>query len=250
MNMTAVSSLARRSFLSRLGAAAAAAGATLAASAPAAHAQTPSDGRWQPARHSADDWFDQLPGKHRFFFDTSTPDALADAIGFAGNYYSANKSGYGLENADLAVVICMRHRSAPFAFNDAMWAKYGVPLAARAEFTDPKTKEAPKVNFYTPVAPTAAATPATSGASATPGASAAPARARGLANLMTLGVQFAICDLSTHAIAGLLARASGGTADAVYKEITANLIDRARLVPAGIVAVNRAQEHGYSITGS
>jgi len=244
MNTTAVSSLARRSFLSRLGAAAAAAGATLAASAPAAHAQTPSDGRWQPARHSADDWFDQLPGKHRLFFDTSTPDALADAIGFAGNYYSANKSGYGLENADLAVVICMRHRSAPFAFNDAMWAKYGVPLAARAEFTDPKTKEAPKVNFYTPVAPAAPVTPDTSGASAAPG------RARGLASLMALGVQFAICDLSTHAIAGLLARASGGTADAVYKEITANLIDRARLVPAGIVAVNRAQEHGYSITGS
>jgi intracellular sulfur oxidation DsrE/DsrF family protein len=67
---------------------------------------------------------------------------------------------------------------------------------------------------------------------------------------MKLGVQFAICDLSTHAIAGLIARASGGTAEAVYKEITANLIDRARLVPAGIVAVNRAQERGYSITGS
>jgi hypothetical protein len=227
-----MASKSRRSFLSRLGVAASAAGATFAAGAPAAQAQTSSDGRWQPARHPQDDWFDQLPGKHRFFFDTSTPDTLADAIQFAGNYYSANKGVYGLENADLAVVVGMRHRSAPFAFNDAMWAKYGVTLAKRAQFTDPRTKEAPKINYYTPPAP------------------AAPARARGLAGLMKLGVQFAICDLSTHAIAGLIADASGGTAEGVYKEITANLIDRARLVPAGIVAVNRAQERGYSITGS
>lgn len=227
-----MASKSRRSFLSRLGVAASAAGATFAAGAPAAQAQTSSDGRWQPARHPQDDWFDQLPGKHRFFFDTTTPDTLADAIQFAGNYYSANKGVYGLENADLAVVVGMRHRSAPFAFNDAMWAKYGVTLAKRAEFTDPKTKEAPKINFYTPTA------------------QAAPARARGLAGLMRLGVQFAICDLSTHAIAGLIAAASGGTPEAVYKEITANMIDRSRLVPAGIVAVNRAQERGYSITGS
>ena len=166
-----MASKSRRSFLSHLGVAASAAGATFAAGTAVAHAQTGSDGRWQPARHEKDDWFDHLPGKHRFFFDTSTPDALADAIQFAGNY-------------------------------------------------------------YTPVAP------------------GAPARARSLAGLMTLGVQFAICDLSTHAIAGLIADASGRTPEAVYKEITANLIDRARLVPAGIVAVNRAQERGYSITGS
>src|SRR5471032_2327894 len=150
-------SKSRRSFLSRLGVAASAAGSTFSAGATGARAQTTADGRWQPARHAQDDWFDQLPGKHRFFFDTSTPESLADAIQFSGNYYSANKGVYGLENADLAVVVCMRHRSAPFAFNDAMWAKYGVTLAKRAEFTDPKTKDAPKINFYTAVATAAPA---------------------------------------------------------------------------------------------
>jgi intracellular sulfur oxidation DsrE/DsrF family protein len=181
-----------------------------------------------------DDWFDQPPVKHRLAFDTMTPDRLEDAIQFAGNYYTANKNGYGLDSADLAVVIVMRHRSAPFAYNDAMWAKYGGTLARRADFTDPKTKEAPKVNYFTPSAPSA------SGAEA-------PARARGIAGLVKLGVQFAICDLSTHAIAGLIARDHGITAEAAYKEITANLIGNGRLVPAGIVAVNRAQERGYSI---
>ncbi len=227
-----MASKSRRSFLSNLGVAASAASVTLAGGATVAHAQTAADGRWQPARHEKDDWYDQLPGKHRLFFDTTKPDALEDAIQFAGNFYSANRSDYGLENGDLAVVICMRHRSAPFAFNDAIWAKYGVTLAKRAEFVDPKTQEPPKVNFFTPVAP------------------AAPARARGLASLMKLGVQFAICNLSTHGIASMIAGATGGTADAIYKELAANLIDQARLVPAGIVAVNRAQERGFSITGS
>ena len=226
-----MASKSRRVFLSRLGVAASAAGATFATGSTGARAQTTSDARWQPARHPQDDWLDQLPGKHRYFFDSTTPDRLEDAIQFTGNYFSANRIAYGLENADLAVVICMRHRSAPFGFNDAMWAKYGATLAKRAEFVDPKTKEAPKVNYFTPKAP------------------AAPARARGFANLMSLGVQFAVCNLSTRAIAGLIADATGQKTDEVYKEITANLIDRARLVPAGIIAVNRAQERGYSITG-
>jgi intracellular sulfur oxidation DsrE/DsrF family protein len=230
-------SVARRSFLSRFGGGIAVLGAAWGGS-PVAHAQTPapaaapavSDGRWQPLRHAPDDWLDQLSGKHRLAFDTTTPERLEDAIQFAGNFYTGNKNGYGLESGELAVVIVMRHRSAPFAYNDAMWAKYGGTLAKRAEFTDPKTKDAPKVNYFTPVA-------------ADP-----PARARGIAGLIKLGVHFAICDLSTHAIAGLIARDHGISAEAAYKEITANLIGNGRLVPAGIVAVNRAQERGYSIT--
>ena len=66
---------------------------------------------------------------------------------------------------------------------------------------------------------------------------------------MRLGVQFAVCNLSTHGIASMIAGATGGKADDIYKELAANLIAKARLVPAGIVAVNRAHERGYSITG-
>jgi intracellular sulfur oxidation DsrE/DsrF family protein len=224
--------VARRSFLSRIGGGIAALGALGGGSAVAsADTQVPAPaegGRWQPARHSIDDWMEQLPGKHRLAFDTMTPDRFEDAIQFAGNFYMANKNGYGLENGDLAVVIVMRHRSAPFAYSDAIWAKYGGTLAKRAEFTDPKTKEAPKVNYFTPTA-------------------ADGARARGIASLIKLGVQFAICDLSTHGISSLIARDHGITAEAAYKELSTNLIGNGRLVPAGIVAVNRAQERGYAI---
>ena len=225
--------VARRSFLSRFGGSIAALGAWGGGSAIAsAETQAPAPaegGHWQPVRHAIDEWLDQVPGKHRLAFDTMTPDRLEDAIQFAGNFYAANKGAYGLENGDLAVVIVMRHRSAPFAYSDAIWAKYGGTLAKRAEFTDPKTKEPPKVNYFTPAVGDSSA------------------RARGLAGLIKLGVQFAICDLSTHAIAGLIARDHGITAEAAYKEISTNLIGNGRLVPAGIVAVNRAQERGYAL---
>ena len=104
-------------------------------------------------------------------------------------------------------------------------------LSRRAEFTDPKTK-GPKINYFTPASP------------------APPARVRGLARLMRLGVRIAVCNLSTQGIASMIADATGGKADDIYKELAANLIHKARLVPAGIVAMSRAQEQGYAITGS
>ncbi|MDZ7630185.1 MAG: hypothetical protein U5K74_02205 [Gemmatimonadaceae bacterium] len=53
---------------------------------------------WQPARHSQDDWFDQIPGKHRFFFDATSAPGAGEAITFASNFYVASKMGYGLED--------------------------------------------------------------------------------------------------------------------------------------------------------
>src|SRR5713101_9010785 len=75
--------VARRSFFSRLGLAVTVAGATFdgrALSVAAQPSQPAPDPHWQPARHAEDDWLDQLPGKHRLFFDTTTPDELSDAI--------------------------------------------------------------------------------------------------------------------------------------------------------------------------
>jgi len=45
----------------------------------------------------------------------------------------------------------------------------------------------------------------------------------------------------------MLAQASGGKQPDVYKELAANLIGNSHLAAAGIVAVNRAQEHGFTL---
>jgi intracellular sulfur oxidation DsrE/DsrF family protein len=219
--------MARRSFLSKAGTGAAAVGAAIGAGASRAEAQSATaDGqRWQPARHAEDDWFDRVPGKHRMFFDTISPAGLSQAMLFANNYFTANKNGYGLDEKELAVVICVRHQSTAFAFTDAVWAKFGKSLSERAGFTDPKTKAPAIVNVHMQA-----------------GSGSAPLDA-----LIKRGVQLAVCQLSVRANAGLIARQTGGKADEIYEELASHLIPNARLVPAGIVAVNRAQEHGYSI---
>ena len=214
------SRLARRSFLTTVGSGITIIGAAAATSAEARQAPSvPSSSaeKWQPMRHSEDDWL-ELPGKHRFVFDTTTPDSMTEALLFAGNFYTGNSNGYGLKDADLAVVVVARHRSTPFGYSNAIWQKYGVTISSQQNFVDPATKEAPKVNVY----------------------------ARQLDGLVRRGTHFAVCQMATRRYAGTIATAVGSTQDAIYSELAANLIPNAHLVPAGIVAVNRAQERGYS----
>ena len=45
-----------------------------------------------------------------------------------------------------------------------------------------------------------------------------------------------------------IARGAGGNPDDIYNELVSNLIPNAHIVPAGIVALARAQERGYSFT--
>jgi intracellular sulfur oxidation DsrE/DsrF family protein len=219
------SPMARRLFLTRLGAGAGVVGATLAGS-PAVTAQTAMDAQWRPARHSLDDWYDKLPGVHRFVFDTSTPEGMGLAIQFAGNFFTANQEAYGLKESELAIVIVARHRATEFTYNDSIWAKYGKQLSEHSEYTDPKTKLPPTVNIY----------------AATEGSE----QAGKMAALIKKGVQFAVCGMSTRGISTRIAKANGVEIDSIVKEISANLVSNSRMVPAGVVAVNRAQEHGYS----
>jgi intracellular sulfur oxidation DsrE/DsrF family protein len=222
--------VARRSFLSSLGAGATAFGAGIV---PAQAQSAPADaaGGWHPARHAEDDWFDQVSAQHRFFFDTTTPEALGQAIFFANNYFTANRTGYELADRDLAVVLCVRHKSTPFAYSDAMWAKYGAPIAERSGFNDPKTKQPPAANLY----------------QAAGYGRSLPNNGVTLDAMIKRGVRLAVCQMSTRGYAAAIAESTGGKADDVYRELAEHLVPNSHLVPAGIVAVNRAQERGYSL---
>jgi hypothetical protein len=205
----------RRSFLSRLGAIA----FGLGASSTSIQAQTSSG--FQPTREKLDDWMDTLPTRHRMFFDATSPQGAQDAAMFANNFFTANKNGYGIEDKELALIIGLRHNAIAFAFKDAIWAKYGAIMAENAKFTDPKTNQAPTANL----------------------------RTQSFEALAKRGVHFAFCDLSAHRIAGVIGRKVDKTMDDIYKEIAPHAVagTAGHFVPAGIVAVNRSQERGYSI---
>lgn len=219
MSKRSPSSPERRSFLTRLNARAASLAALAMGGVAMAQVKSTPAARWEPSRHDKDDWMDSLPGKHRLLFDTTSEEGFREALLFAGNFIRANRTEYSLEDKDLAIIIVARHRSTAFGYSDAMWAKYGVPIAARSGFVDPQTKEAPKTNVHTAT----------------------------VDSLSKQGVQFAVCSMATRALSGLIAGAVGGNADAINSELITNLVSNARMVPAGIIAVNRAQERGYSL---
>jgi intracellular sulfur oxidation DsrE/DsrF family protein len=77
-----------------------------------------------------------------------------------------------------------------------------------------------------------------------------PNRANTADSLAKLGLQFAVCSVATRAAARAISEAGGGDIEVVYKELTSNLVPNAHMVPAGIVAVNRAQERGYSLVSA
>jgi hypothetical protein len=228
------SAFERRSFLSRLSSGVAAFAALIGGASTRGYAQNSGNFLWKPERHEKDDWLDQLPGKHRMVFDTTTPDGLGDAIAFANNFMRVNRTDYGLQNSDLAVIIVVRHRSTAFAYNDAMWAKYGIPMAKRANFTDPKTKQAPTSNLY----------------NASDYGSQLSNRGTILDSILKQGVQLGVCSVASRGLADAIAEATGGNADNIFNELVSNRVSNARMVPAGIVAVNRAQERGYSFVSA
>jgi hypothetical protein len=218
---------ARRSMISGLGAAAV--GAAIGAR-PAA-AQTTAARRFQPARHQQDAWLDAIAGTHRSFIDASTPRGAGEAMLYANNLYEANKTGYAVPERDIVVVACMRHFATPFAYTDAMWAKYGKVFSMMIEFTDPKTKQAPSTNLLNSAAY----------------GMALPNLGNTIDAVVKRGTRFAVCDMATHFFAGQLAMATKGNADVIYKELVANTIPNSHMVAAGVVAVNRAQEYGFTL---
>ena len=226
------SPVARRSFLRRLSAGATAFGAAFAAGTASASPQTGSIGSdWTPTLHELDDWFDRMPGGHRFILDNTTADGFAGAMAYANNFFQVNNDFYGLSDSDMAVVLLARHSSTPFAFNDAMWEKYGASWADMARFNDPRTNRAPTANLYN-------AGPITGLGN----------RGLTLDGLVGRGMKIALCQVAARGFAGAAARAAGADTDEVFEEVMDNLLEGVQPVPAGIVAIGRAQERGFTFS--
>jgi hypothetical protein len=202
----------RRQMLAGLGAIAAA-GALGTRGAKAQAPSTPVP--FTPTLHTEDVWMSAMPGKHRIVMDVTSPEGLPDAIRFISNLMTGHKSGYGVEEAELAILVCLRHGATPYGYGDAIWSKYGKTIAPTA----------------TPV-PTA--NPFNSGTRMQ------------LADVAKRGVQFMVCGTASRGLAGRAA-GQGGDADAVMKEMAANLIPSARIVAAGVVGVTHAQERGFAL---
>jgi len=125
--------------------------------------------------------------------------------------------GGALALGALAVVIVARHGSTPFAFNEVMWTKYGKIFAANMSATDKTTN--PSANRYAGL----------------------------LERLSKQCLRLAVCNVTLRAYVEIIAKETGTEEAAVRKELLANVIGNAVVVPAGVLAVTRAQERGYAL---
>ena len=203
----------RRSLMSGIGAFAAA----FALGSRRVAAQAPAASTFAPARHALDAWLDAIPGKHRVVIDTTSSVGVPEAVRFTSNILAANKEAYGLEDAESAMLVILRHGATAFGYSDAIWSKHGEALARFTNYSDPESTGPPTGNPFT-----------------------------ALGDLAARGVQFAVCDRASRGTSRRLA-GQGGDAEAVYQEMVANMIPSSRLVSAGVIAVTRAQEYGYSV---
>ena len=139
-------------------------------------------------------------------------------LGFARNFLSANTGPvYQLKDADVNAIVCIRHLASVYGFNDAMWTKYKLAESQKVmENGVPATK-----NMF----------------------------AKAANDLAARGVIVAICGLSTARIARTVATEGGHNAADVEADFKANLVSpSARIVAAGVIVTNRAQEKGFTYT--
>lgn len=216
------------------GVVAAAAGMAAACSS-GAKSQNSAAEAWSPSPEPADSWLDKPGTRHRMVFDSVSGDGGSEALGYANNFVHVNESDYGLKPEQIGVVVIFRHMSTPYGYNDAIWAKYGKKFVDAMKLKDDAAKRGATMNPMLAKHPDGDPPP------------------KGmewvadytLSDLAPKGVQFAVCGLATKAIAGMIAGKTGNPAP-IEAELKANLVPGARIVPAGISTVNRAQEHGYS----
>ena len=168
--------------------------------------------------HPADAWLDDLKGQHKNIYDCTSVENGPQGWTFARNFLTANTGPiYQLKDSDINVIVCVRHQASVFGFNDAMWTKY-------------KLGESQKVNE--------GGVPATKNA-----------HANTATDLANRGVIVAVCGMATTRIARTVARDAGLNAADVETDLKANLVTpTARVVAAGVIVTNRAQEKGFTYT--
>ncbi len=214
MSISAQDAVVRRSFIARL----AVVGTALAGVVAIPSTSTAQDSRERGPTHPADAWLDDLTGQHKNIYDCTSIENGPTGWTFARNFLSANTGPiYQLKDSDVNVIVCVRHLASVFGFSDAMWEKY-------------KLGESQKVME---------------------GGAPAPknAHANTAADLAKRGVIVAVCGLATARLARTVAAESGLAASDVEADLRANLVTpTARVVAAGVIVTNRAQEKGFTYT--
>ena len=213
----------RRSFLGAMGATAAAIGMAGFSSAAKAIAASP---KLNPPGPDAgfEAWLGKITGKHKQVFDTPMPNG-GFAFAWSRIFLMTNAAAGAPEN-DVSVVIVLRHEAIPFGMKDELWAKY--KFGEQFMINEGATK-----------------TPAVRNGLYHPKEGELPLPGMAIEDLSKSGVLIGICDMAlTFYSSKVFAPKMNMPADEIKKDWVAGILPGIQIVPSGVLAVNRAQEHG------
>jgi intracellular sulfur oxidation DsrE/DsrF family protein len=222
----------RRHFLGQVFGAAAAAGLSM----PAARAAA--------AEPAADDWLKEVKGTHRCLFDfpqhkNGMP--LLHILNYLNTYATAYKTGTDQVGAVGTFYSAGNQASIPLAFNDAIWAKYGLGVYTGLKDAQGQAYTRNVFNRPTPAdlhllmhAIDSPMIPAL--------ADAMPAL--GIESLQKVGTKFVLCANALGIWCLELEARGKGKAQEIDKELRANLLPGVTIVPAMVIAIEKAQEAG------
>ncbi len=177
-----------------------------------------------------DEWFKQIKGKHRVVFDATQPHGL---FPFAWpRVFLVTNEKTGTAAKDCSVVVVLRHDAIPYAMPSVLWAKYNLGEVFKAE--DPATKKPATRNpFWKP----------NKGDFRIPGIGEVPI---GINELQDSGVMFCVCEMAITVYSTAIAEGMKLDAEEVKKEWISGLLPNIKVVPSGVWALGRAQQHGCS----
>jgi hypothetical protein len=164
--------------------------------------------------------------KHRQLFDAPTSGGGIPLVHIM-NYYDTWNKAYKVADRDIQGIGTFYGSTTFHGVNDAMWAKYrigeflGEKDAAGQPFTRNPWREAPVIL----------------------GMEIRPAS---IESLQKRGATFIVCNNALGIFSGLLAKARGLEADAVYADLKANILPGVELIPGMVVAIEQAHAAGIS----
>lgn len=180
----------------------------------------------------ADAWFKKnVKGTHRVVYDAPEPHMGWPFIWSWAFYMTNNQTG--TPDDDMTAVVVLRHNGIPFAMEDGLWKKY--KFGETFNITD-NTTGAPAVRnpYYLPK----------EGDYPIPGID-------GIKVLQDRGVMVCVCDLALTVYSGMTAQSMELNPEEVKKDWVAGVLPGVQIVPSGVWALGRAQEHkcGYIYAG-
>src|SRR5215831_9303058 len=191
-----------------------------------------------------DAWITEVKGTHRCLFDfpqhkNGVP--LLHILNYLNTYKEAYKAEPGSAGAVGTFYSIGSQASISLAFNDAMWAKYGL-----GDYTGMKDASGKGYTRNGLNRPTKDDAHLLIQAFQTPNIpeilDAVPAS--GIENLQKMGTKFLLC-ANAFGVWCLELQARGkGKADAIQKELMANVLPGVTTVPAMVIAIEKAQAAG------